>query len=263
MSVRPELSREVAGEGSPHPAFGHPLPEGEGSEPQVALLTAGRDRPYALGLAAALLEKGIPFEYLGSDAVDSPFLHDNPLITFRNVRDQAENVSWTRKTLRVIVYYGRLLKYAVTARPRIFHILWNNKFEWFDRTLLMLFYRICGRKLVYTAHNVNAAARDGKDSSVNRLTLKIQYKLSHHIFVHTQQMSRELQSQFQVPARKVSVIPFGMNSTVPDTSLDRAAARQRLGLKPEDRVLVVLWEYCTLQGPRVFGRGYGAFVQRR
>jgi glycosyltransferase involved in cell wall biosynthesis len=153
-----------------------------------------------------------------------------------------------RKALRVIVYYGRLLKYAVTARPRIFHILWNNKVEWFDRTLLMLFYRLCGRKLVYTAHNVNTAARDGKDSVVNRFTLKIQYRLADHIFVHTEKMKRELQRQFRVPARKVSVIPFGMNSTVPDTALDRGAARARLGLRLEDKVLLFFGNIAPYKG---------------
>ena len=46
------------------------------------------------------------------------------------------------------------------AKPRVFHILWNNKFELFDRTLLMLYYRLLGRRVVLTAHNVNAAKRD-------------------------------------------------------------------------------------------------------
>ena len=32
------------------------------------------------------------------------------------------------------MYYGRLIRYAATAEPKSFHILWNNKFEYFDRT---------------------------------------------------------------------------------------------------------------------------------
>ena len=54
------------------------------------------------------------------------------------------------------LYYAKLIRYAATAEPRIFHILWNNKFEYFDRTLLMLYYRLLGKKIVLTAHNVNA-----------------------------------------------------------------------------------------------------------
>src|SRR5262252_6457975 len=105
----------------------------------IALLTAGKDRPYALGLSAALIEKGISFEVLGSNFVDSPFLHDNPLVTYRNLRgDQAEHAPLPEKIVRIFRYYGKLLTYSIKARPTVFHILWNNKFEWFDRTILLL-----------------------------------------------------------------------------------------------------------------------------
>jgi glycosyltransferase involved in cell wall biosynthesis len=215
----------------------------------VALLTAGRDKPYALGLAAALVEKGIPFEFLGSNDVDSPQLHNNPLITFRNPRgDQAEDAPLTRKAARVLRYYSHLVRYAVSAQPRIFHILWNNKFEWFDRTLLMLLYRVCGRRVAFTAHNVNMGSRDGDDSFMNRFTLKVQYKLADHIFVHTDQMSRQLQTQFHVPQDKISVIPFGVNSTVPDTALERATARLRFGLSSEERVLLFFGNIAPYKG---------------
>ena len=69
------------------------------------------------------------------------------------------------------MYYAKLIRYAATAKPRIFHILWNNKFEFFDRTLLMLYYRLLGKKIVLTVHNVNAGRRDSKDTRLNRLTL--------------------------------------------------------------------------------------------
>src|SRR4030095_7005158 len=190
---------------------------------QVALLTAGRDKPYALGLAVALLEAGVSFEFLGSDDVDSPTLHGNPHIVFHNIRgDQSEDAPLHKKVSRVLTYYRRLIAYAVKAQPRIFHILWNNRFEWFDRTVLMAFYRMCGRRLILTAHNVNAGNRDGTDSFINRLTLRIQYSLTDHIFVHTERMRDDLKRGFGVTPDKISVIPFGMNSTVPDTNMDRS-----------------------------------------
>jgi len=34
-----------------------------------------------------------------------------------------------RKVFRVSAYYAKLIRYAATARPKIFHILWNNKLE--------------------------------------------------------------------------------------------------------------------------------------
>ncbi len=150
--------------------------------------------------------------------------------------------------LRLLTYYLRLVKYAVVAEPRIFHILWNNKFEFFDRTVLMLYYRMLGRRVVLTAHNVNAARRDGRDSALNRLTLRIQYRLANHIFVHTQKMKEELQAQFGVPERNVSVIPFGINNTVPTTALTREEAKQRLGLRDSEVAALFFGQIAPYKG---------------
>ena len=216
---------------------------------EVAVLTAGRDKPYALGLAAALLERGISFEFLGSDELDSPDLRRSPLITVLNLRgDQTEKAPFHRKVIRVLRYYRRLVTYAVFARPRVFHVLWNNKFEWLDRTLLMGFYRVCGRKVAFTAHNVNAGERDGSDSVINRFTLGVQYRLSNAVFVHTEQMRRQLQTVFQVPNSKIHVIPFPVNNTIPDTKLDGPTARARLGLRPDERVLLFYGRLAAYKG---------------
>ena len=215
----------------------------------IAVLTGGRDKHYSLGLAVALRERGISFEFLGSDLIDAPELHDSPLITFRNLRgDQSENAPAHQKVVRVLRYYGRLISYAVLSRPTVFHILWNNKFEWFDRTILMGLYRLCGRKVVFTAHNVNIGERDGRDSPMNRLTLAIQYRLASAIFVHTEQMSRQLQDVFHVPVNKIQVIPFPLNNAVPDTAMDGSTARASLGIGPEERVLLFYGQVAPYKG---------------
>ena len=61
----------------------------------------------------------------------------------------------------------------------------------------MLYYKLLGKRVVFTAHNVNAGKRDSNDSWLNRLSLKIQYQLSDHIFVHTEGMKSEMVSEFQ------------------------------------------------------------------
>jgi glycosyltransferase involved in cell wall biosynthesis len=83
---------------------------------------------------------------------------------------------------------------------------------------------------------------------MNRLTLTIQYRLSHHVFVHTQAMLQALQLEFGVSASKCSVIPFGINSTVPDTDLCRAEARVRLGLAADDRVMLFFGNIAPYKG---------------
>ena len=216
---------------------------------QISLLTAGKDRPYALGLGGALADADVQVDFIGSDDVSSPELQQHPRVRFMNLRgDQAANVKFTRKMTRVLAYYFRLLTYASEARPPLFHVLWNNRFEYFDRTALLAFYKLLGKKIVFTAHNVNIGKRDGHDSALNRLTLKIQYALCDHIFVHTQKMRQELIAEFSVPENKTSVIPLGINNTVPNTSLTPAAARARLGIQPGEKTLLFFGQIAPYKG---------------
>src|ERR1700674_3736975 len=124
----------------------------------------------------ALLSKGVCLDFIGSDELDSPQLRASPGLRFLNLRgDQRQDASLAAKIWRVLIYYVRLIRYASFARPGIFHILWNNKLQMFDRTVLMLYYKLLGKKVVFTAHNVNAGKRDLNDSPLNRLTLRTQY----------------------------------------------------------------------------------------
>ena len=150
--------------------------------------------------------------------------------------------------VRVLKYYGRLLCYAATAKPRLFHILWNNKFDLFDRTVLMLYYRLLGKKIVFTAHNVNAGQRDGNDTIINRLTLQAQYRLADHIFVHTMRMKDELVREFGARPEQVTIVPFGINSTVPNTRIAPVQARERLGLAASERVILFFGGIAPYKG---------------
>src|SRR2546427_429829 len=197
-------------------------------EIEVGLLTGGQDRHYAFGLAMALIAKGVHLDFIGSDEVDSPELHVTPKLNFLNLRgNQRRDAGLARKVSRVLLYYVRLICYAAIARPKVFHILWNNKFQFFDRTLLMLYYKFLGKKIAFTAHNVNADRRDLTDTLLNRLTLRIQYRLADHIFVHTEKMKSELLENFCVREPTVTVIPYGINNAVPDTDLTPDRAKQR------------------------------------
>jgi glycosyltransferase involved in cell wall biosynthesis len=205
----------------------------------VALLTGGVDPPYVYGISMALISKGISLEILGSDKVDRPEMHSTRGITFLNIqKSQPENASFGRRARSILSIYGRILRYAWTAEPKIFHILWNNKVEWFDRIVLTVYFKLLGKKVAFTAHNVNTRARDGKDSAFNRLSLRVQYRLVDRIFVHTERMKKELLTDFGVKERAISVIPFGVNNAVPDSKLTPSEARQRLGIGQGEKAIL-------------------------
>jgi D-inositol-3-phosphate glycosyltransferase len=218
-------------------------------EIEVALLTGGRDAPYAYGMTMALSAEEIQLEVIGGDSIDFPEFHTSPRIHFLNLRgDQSRDAGLTDRIIRVLRYYVRLIRYAAVAKPTIFHILWNNKIELFDRTLLLLYYRLLGKKIVFTAHNVNAGWRDANDSVFNRISLRAQYRMADHIFVHTEKMKHELLSEFPVGERKVSVIPFGINNSLKVTALTRAAARAQLGIAEGEKAMLFFGHIAPYKG---------------
>jgi glycosyltransferase involved in cell wall biosynthesis len=230
--------------------------------PRIALLTGGGDRPYALGLAHSLVEAGIAFDFIGSDFLEDPLLRQSPGVRFLNLRgDMRPGAPIVQRVLRVLLYYARLVAYAAASEAKVFHVLWNNKFEYFDRTLLLLYYRLLRKRVAYTVHNVNIRERDSGDSFLNRLTLRVQYRLADHLFVHTERMKRELESGFGVPGGKVSVIPFGINNTVPLSSLTGEQARRRLGLDASHKVLLFFGNIAPYKGLDHLVRAFSVVAQ--
>src|SRR5205085_4278987 len=115
-SVEPAVRREVRGQRSEvrgqQSAFGNQTPSSVLRPPsiRVALLTGGGDKPYALGMAAALTSVGIHVDFVGSDDLSVPELLANPRLNFLNLRgDQREDASTKAKVLRVLKYTRGLL----------------------------------------------------------------------------------------------------------------------------------------------------------
>ena len=195
-----------------------------------------------------LVGRGVHLDFVGSDELDGPELHATPMIRFLNLRgSQKRNALVVEKFRRVVTFYGRLIAYAATAKTDVFHILWNNKVETFDRTLLMLYYRALGRKVVMTAHNVNSARRDSKDTSLNRLTLKTQYRLCDQIFVHTDRMKQELIDEFGVADTAVTVIPYNQQCRAGHVA-DVGRRKTHFGIDLGDKTLLAFGNIRPYKG---------------
>lgn len=216
---------------------------------KVALLTGCQDRSYAFGLAMALSSEGIRTDIIGNDRVDSPEFHTDPNLTFLNLGGirQAE-ASYFTKLFQLLLYYVRLIRYLTSGNAKLIHILWNGKFEYFDRTFLVLYCKLLRKQIALTAHNVNRGKRDSSDSLLNRLTLRIQYRLADRIFVHTDKMRSELLDDFGVRPEAVARIPFGMNIAVPHTSLTPTAAKQKLGIQSREKTILFYGRIAPYKG---------------
>jgi glycosyltransferase involved in cell wall biosynthesis len=216
---------------------------------KVALLTGGSDRPYALGLLEALLKKGLLVDVVGSDEFLGAALLENPRVRFFNLRgNTSPTVSRLHKAERTIKYYLSLVRFAATTKAQVFHVLWANRFWFLDRVAINAVYKALGKRLVFTAHNVNECKRDGKDGAYNRFTLRLLYHLMDHVFVHTAQMKQQLIQEFAVRESKVSVIPFGINNTFPRTDTTSMQAREKLGMEQKERVLLFFGRIAPYKG---------------
>jgi glycosyltransferase involved in cell wall biosynthesis len=126
----------------------------------------------------------------------------------------------------------------------------------------MLYYKYLGKKIAFTAHNVNAGKRDSNDSLLNRLSLRIQYWLADHIFVHTEKMKSELLEDFGVRDCAVTVIPFGINNAVPNTDLTPEQAKQRLGIREGERTILFFGRIGRYKGLEFLVAAFQEIVAR-
>jgi glycosyltransferase involved in cell wall biosynthesis len=70
-------------------------------------------------------------------------------------------------------------------------------------------------------------------------------------------MKQELMSDFTVADDKATVIPFGINNTVPNTELTSAAARTQLGLRPDDKVMLFFGNIAPYKGLNYLVEAFG------
>jgi glycosyltransferase involved in cell wall biosynthesis len=111
-----------------------------------------------------------------------------------------------------------------------------------------VYYRLLGKKIVFTAHNVDSRARAGKRSVLNSTSLWLMYRIVDHVIVHTNKMKQELVSTFRVPDSKITVVPFGINICPPRTCVDSKQARNSLRVPLEKKVMLVFGSIDRYKG---------------
>ena len=229
---------------------------------KVALLTAGKDQHYALGLLGALQGKPVHIEFIGSDVMATSGVVRTGHLDFYNlVGNQDADTSISQKVLRVLKYYARLIIYAARTDAKLFHILWFRKFPYVERTLLNVYFKTLGKKLVFTAHNVDDQARNGKSSLANKLSLRFLYNIVDHILVHTPKMKLQLIKEFGIVEKKITVVPHGINDVIPEASLTRLEAKQQLGFDPNEKIMLFFGNIAPYKGLEDLIRALAALIE--
>ncbi len=213
------------------------------------MLTAGKDQHYALGLLGALQVKPVHIEFIGSDVMATSEVVRTGHIDFYNlVGNQDSDTSISQKVLRVLQYYARLIIYAARTDAKLFHILWFRKFPYIERTLLNVYLKTLGKKIVFTAHNVDDQERNGKTNLFNKISLMFLYNIVDNILVHTPKMKLELIEEFGIAKEKITVVPHGINDVIPEARVTRLEAKQQLGYSPNEKILLFFGNIAPYKG---------------
>lgn len=206
----------------------------------ITILHAGGETHYLNGLISGLVKiKGININIVGSNKTVGLFDKFYNVKHFNLRGEQNPDSFILQKITRIIKYYVKLFIYVLKTDSELFHIQWLNKFYFFDRTFLLLYYKILGKKIVFTAHNVDDYGRPGqKSSKFNKWSLKFFYENVNHIIVHTQDCKLKLSSQFNIPSEKISVIPHGINILFPLSKITSIEAREKLNIQKNFKIIL-------------------------
>lgn len=216
---------------------------------KVSILNASGQTDYLYGLVSGLAQ----LRHLNMEVIDSDRsigLFDSfPNVRFLNLAGHyGHNVSFQQKVLRLLRYYFRLIRYSTTTDSRMFHIQWLGRFQCFERIFLTLYYKILGKKLVFTAHNVDTMAHESRGSLLDRISRKCLYSWVDHIIVHTKETKRDLQYGYGVSDKRVTIIPHGINNKVKVVGLSQVEGRKKLGISSDKKVILAFGGFTPYKG---------------
>jgi glycosyltransferase involved in cell wall biosynthesis len=219
---------------------------------KISILNAGQQTDYLYGIVSGLSEiPSLEIDVIDSDS-SAGVLDAFPRAILFNLRgDNLLPQSIFTKAWSIGKYYIRLLWYTAHTQSEIFHIQWENSISLFDRTILVLYYKLFGKKLVHTAHNIYKDARDGRADYLGWISLKVMYHLMDCIIVHTQKMKEELCLLFAISPEKVVVIPHGINNRIPRRGMSQQEARGKLGMEPTARAILFFGQIDEYKGVEI------------
>jgi glycosyltransferase involved in cell wall biosynthesis len=96
-------------------------------------------------------------------------------------------------------------------------------------------YRLRGKPVVFTIHNVLSHENSAIYFSASRLL----FKLGDHFIVHSDKNRRQLTALYGIPADRTSLIPHGSLDFQVRPDVDRDALRSGLGFAKKDKVILL------------------------
>jgi glycosyltransferase involved in cell wall biosynthesis len=229
---------------------------------KIAILNAGGNLDYLSGLVSGLARQGgLQIEVLDSDQSLGRFDHLPNVRVISLLGQPGRDVPMRYKIWRHIRYYIRLFRYAVRTKATIFHIQWLTRFAFFEQVLVLPWFRLLGKRLVLTAHNVDTEARNtGRSSFRNRMALSFMYRGMDRIIAHTESIRSELVSRFGLRRDRIEVIPSGLLWTGKPSGVCQSAAREQLSIPVDAHVVLFFGNWEPYKGLDLLVRAVAAAI---
>lgn len=216
---------------------------------KVSIFHAGGAFFYLYGLVNGIIKNDdIQIDVIGSKESFDGFKGLNKVKVFKFVLPLKNRSNLLYRIYRLANPYVKSVIYSFRTDTEIFHIQWHYRFKIIDMIFLINLYKLLGKKVIYTAHNVNTLARNNKDSTLNRTTLKYYYKRVDHIIVHNNKSKQDLIECFSVKDNKISVIKMGINNFTPNEIIDKNLALKKLNLPKNKKIILFFGAINTYKG---------------
>lgn len=211
---------------------------------ELLLVSHGFQSHYELGVANGLAEQGVPVRLLGSDTTLVQRLH--PGVRFQNLRgSQDEKRPRWIKAASLLSYHLKLIALALLHPRHPIMIIGMLRPEWFVGLIECALFRLTGRPLSLTVHNI--LPHDRHTAKMRRL-YRLIYRLPNRLLVHTASTRQGLIEEFGIRADKILLVPHGLNDAVVPLACSKAEAKQQLDLPPDARTVLFFGHVSPFKG---------------
>src|SRR3982750_4643077 len=114
----------------------------------ISMMVGGAPH-YEVGLISALAQRDVILDVLGTTELKSLPAMQLPQVTYKDIQGSSgRRPSLLLKIIKVFWVYARLFGYAAKSNCKLIHIQWPYKIVLFDRTFLLAYYKLLGKKVV-------------------------------------------------------------------------------------------------------------------
>lgn len=156
---------------------------------------------------------------------DLDYDHSFPSVDKRNLKVK-RSLTWYNPATWLIEGLG--------SKGRLLHAQWWSLPLIFVYLVVCLCFRLRGKPVIFTVHNVISHERSMCYLYFSRLL----FLLGNHFIVHTERNKKDLIRYFKIPDGRVSRVPHGPLDFHVSDAKDRKTARKLLRLDPGEKVIL-------------------------